>query len=110
MAHVVNKSKEGNGSNSRKNPELPTEIHSGNMVLTKHTTPSSNVIKVKPVWDNENEGDKMVTCMEHPIWLNKLAKIVFIIFLVSFNVIFWIIAFGEHFESADEILSNHLHA
>ena len=109
MAHVVNQSKEKTGGNSAKIPELPAKICGGTLVLTKHNVPSSNVIKVSPLYgNNENETDKMAT-KERPIWLNKLAKIVFIMFLVVFNVIFWITAFAEHFETSDEIISNHLH-
>ena len=109
MAHVVNQSKEKTGGKSGKIPELPAEICGGTLVLTKHNVPSSNVIKVSPMYgNNDNDKDKMST-MERPIWLNKLAKIVFIIFLIVFNVIFWITAFAEHFETSDEIISNHLH-
>ena len=108
LAYVVSQLEEKTDGNSGKIPEIPAEIHSGTLVLTKHAMPSSNVIKVSPIYGNENEKDKMAT-MERPIWLNKLAKIVFIIFLVLFNVMFWIIALDEHFESSDEIISNHLH-
>ena len=108
LAYVVRQLKEETGSNKGKNPKLEAEIHPGTLVLTKHGMPSSNVIKVSPMYGNENDKDKMAT-MERPIWLNKLAKIVFIIFLVLFNVMFWIIALDEHFESSDEIISNHLH-
>ena len=109
MAYVVRQLKEETGGNSGKNPKLEAEIHSGTLVLTKHGMPSSNVIKVSPMYgNNDNHKDKMLT-MERPIWLNKLAKIVFIIFLIVFNVIFWITAFAEHFETSDEIISNHLH-
>ena len=108
LAYVVSQSKGETGDNSGKSQDLPAEISGGTLILTKHNVPKSNVIKVSSMYGNENDKNKMAT-MDRPIWLNKLAKFLFIIFLVLFNVMFWIIALDEHFESSDEILSNHLH-
>ena len=104
----MSQSKGETGDNLGKSQDLPAAISDGTLILTKHNVPKSNVIKVSSMYGNENDKNKMAT-MDRPIWLNMLAKFVFIIFLVLFNVMFWIIALDEHFESSDEILSNHLH-
>ena len=70
---------------------------------------SSNI--VKPMFGNiEERTPESVILMKRAVWLNKMAKAVFIIFMVLFNIIFWIIALNEHFTSADEIISPHLYA
>ena len=72
---------------------------------------SSNIVKVKPMFGNiEERTPESVILMKRAVWLNKMAKAVFIIFMVLFNIIFWIIALNEHFTSADEIISAHVYA
>ena len=73
-----------------------------------------NIVKVKPLRASsredlgENQMVSRILLKRRAAWLNMVAKIVFIVFLTIFNVVFWIIALLEHLKSADDIMSSHL--
>ena len=68
------------------------------------------MVRVKPCsrgdMDEKQMGSRKL--LQRAVWLNMVAKIVFIVFLIIFNVVFWIIALSEHLKSADDIISSHL--
>ena len=67
-----------------------------------------NIKKVEPINDVDNEHTFISKqSLKHAAWLNMLAKIMFIVFLILFNFIFWMIALFEHFKSSDAIISSH---
>ena len=71
------------------------------------------IAKVKPCRArgedlDENQMSSRILLKRRAAWLNMVAKIVFIVFLTIFNVVFWIIALLEHLKSADDIMSSHL--
>ena len=67
-----------------------------------------NIKKVQPINGADNENHFISKqLLKHAEWLNMLAKIGFIVFLVIFNLIFWMIALFEHFKSSDAIISSH---
>ena len=72
------------------------------------------IVKVKPIRARGEDMDKNQICSRillkrrRVAWLNMVAKIVFIVFLIIFNVVFWIIALLEHLKSAEDIMSSHL--
>ena len=80
-------------------------------VMNKSKNPpitEDNIKKVQPINDADNENQFISKqLLKHAEWLNMLAKIGFIVFLVIFNLIFWMIALFEHFKSSDAILSSH---
>ena len=66
-----------------------------------------NIKKVHPISDDYNENQFISKqLLKHAVWLNMLAKIGFIVFLIIFNLIFWMIALFEHFKSSDAIISS----
>ena len=66
-----------------------------------------NIKKVHPISDDDNENQFISKqLLKHAVWLNMLAKIGFIVFLIIFNLIFWMIALFEHFKSSDAIISS----
>ena len=68
-----------------------------------------NVTKVEPI-DNEYKTENQLSSQQtikHVIWMNKLGKIIFIIFLILFNILFWTVALIQHFKSSEEILAHH---
>ena len=72
-----------------------------------------NIMRVKPIRArgedmNENQICSRILLKRRAAWLNMVAKIVFIVFLIIFNVVFWIIALLEHLKSAEDIMSSHL--
>ena len=69
----------------------------------------NKVTKVEPI-DNEYKNEnhlKSQQLIKHVIWLNKLGKIIFIISVILFNILFWTVALIEHFKSSDDILADH---
>ena len=67
-----------------------------------------NVTKVEPFNENRNENHlTSQKLMNHVAWLNKLGNIIFIIFLILFNILFWTVALIEHFKSSEDILARH---
>ena len=71
------------------------------------------IMRVKPIRArgvdmDENQTSSRILLKRQAAWLNMVAKIVFIVFLIIFNVVFWIIALSEHLKSADDIISSHL--
>ena len=67
-----------------------------------------NVTKVEPFNDNRNENHlTSQKLMNHVAWLNKLGNIIFITFLILFNILFWTVALIEHFKSSEDILARH---
>ena len=67
-----------------------------------------NIKKVQPINDLESEQKFILQqTLKQAAWLNTVAKIAFIVFLIVFNFIFWIIALFEHFKSSDAIISSH---
>ena len=68
-----------------------------------------NVTRIKPFLENETEKKfaSQQQLLNHASRLNMIAKIVFIVFLIMFNILFWIIALNEHFKSSEVILSMH---
>ena len=69
----------------------------------------NNVTKVEPI-DNEYKNEnhlKSQQLIKHVIWLNKLGRIIFIISLILFNILFWTVALIEHFRSSEGIIANH---
>ena len=65
----------------------------------------STIIKVNPIHVNERELHyKSQELFKHGLWLNMIAKTIFIVFLVLFNILFWTIALVEHLKSAEDIL------
>ena len=68
-----------------------------------------NVTNVESI-DNECKNEnhlKSQQLIKHVIWLNKLGKIIFIISVILFNILFWTVALIEHFKSSDDILADH---
>ena len=71
----------------------------------------SNTIKVGAINEDMNDNQflsKHQQMIKHATWLNDIAKIVFIVSLIIFNLIFWTIALLELLKSSDEIISSHL--
>ena len=67
-----------------------------------------NVTKVEPFNENRNENHlTSQKLMNHVAWLNKLGNIIFITFLILFNILFWTVALIEHFKSSEDILARH---
>ena len=67
-----------------------------------------NITKVEPLNEDRNENHlTSQKLMDHVEWLNKLGKIIFIIFLILFNILFWTVALIQHFKSSDNILGHH---
>ena len=68
-----------------------------------------NVTRIKPFLENETEKKfaSQQQLFNHASRMNMIAKIVFIVFLIMFNILFWIIALTEHFKSSEVILSMH---
>ena len=66
-----------------------------------------NVTKIKPFLENDTEKKfaSQQQLLKHAARMNMIAKIVFIVFLIIFNILFWIIALTEHFKSSEEIFS-----
>ena len=57
--------------------------------------------------NSNTEDDNQVireNLMNHAIFINTLAKVTFILLLALFNIIFWTIAFMEHFRSVEDYL------
>ena len=78
----------------------------------EESTDEKNIVKVKPIRARggdmeENQTSSRTLLKRQAAWLNMVAKIVFIVFLIIFNVVFWIIALLEHLKSADDIMSSH---
>ena len=76
------------------------------------STDEKTIVKVKPIRArgedmDENQTSSRILLKRRAAWLNMVAKIVFIVFLIIFNVVFWIIALLEHLKSADDIMSSH---
>ena len=44
--------------------------------------------------------------MDHARFMNTIAKVVFIILLVIFNVVFWTIAYLEHIRTVEFYINN----
>ena len=77
-------------------------------VPTSSPITENNIKKVEPINDVDNEHNFISKqSLKHAAWLNMLAKIMFIVFLILFNFIFWMIALFEHFKSSDAIISSH---
>ena len=69
---------------------------------------NGNIKKVQPINDIGSEREFILQqTLKQAAWLNTVAKIAFIVFLIVFNFIFWIIALFEHFKSSDEIMAGH---
>ena len=67
-----------------------------------------NVTKVEPFNENRNENHlTSQKLMNNVAWLNKLGNIIFITFLILFNILFWTVALIEHFKSSEDILARH---
>ena len=78
----------------------------------EESTDEKPTVKVKPIRARggdmeENQTSSRTLLKRQAAWLNMVAKIVFIVFLIIFNVVFWIIALLEHLKSADDIMSSH---
>ena len=66
-----------------------------------------NVTKVEPINEDRNENHlTSQQLIKHVAWLNKLGKIIFVIFLIVFNILFWTVALIEHYKSSEEILAS----
>ena len=68
-----------------------------------------NQIKVRPInYDNGKEDVVMTkeNVLIQAIWLNRIANIVFVVFMILFNIIFWIVAFWQYFRSEEEYINN----
>ena len=69
--------------------------------------------KVLPIVNHElNEEEKEAELvkkklMEHAKFVNKFAKVVFVIFLIMINIGFWFIALTEHFRPAEYYIKEH---
>ena len=79
----------------------------------EESTDEKPTVKVKPIRARGEDMDENQICSRillkrRAAWLNMVAKIVFIVFLIIFNVVFWIIALLEHLKSAEDIMSSHL--
>ena len=69
----------------------------------------NQITKVRPVnYDHGKEDDEMTKAkvLIHAIWLNRIGNIVFVVFMIVFNIIFWIVAFLEHLRPGDEYINN----
>ena len=67
----------------------------------------SNVTQVEPFDPDKNE-DHLATqqSFKYATWLNKVGKMIFIIVLILFNIIFWTVALIEHFKAKEEMISS----
>ena len=69
------------------------------------------VRKVRPLHINKQSEEKYEKLqkeaqMKHARFLNTTASIAFVIFLTIFNIVFWSIAFLEHFRPAEYYLQS----
>ena len=78
---------------------------------SKREPKSNSIIKVGPINEDMNDNEfvtKHQQVIKHATWLNDIGKVMFIVSLIIFNLIFWTIALLEFFKSSDEIISSHL--
>ena len=68
-----------------------------------------NVTQVQPFDADKNE-DHLVTrkSFKQAAWLNKVGKMIFIIVLILFNLLFWTVALIEHFKATEEMISSQI--
>ena len=83
-----------------------------NKAKEEESIDEKTIMRVKPIRArredmDENQTSSRILLKRQAAWLNMVAKIVFIVFLIIFNVVFWIIALLEHLKSADDIMSSH---
>ena len=75
----------------------------------KNIVINSTIIKVGPEDMNDTHFvSKHQQVVKYATWLNDIAKIIFIVSLIVFNLIFWTIALVAFFRSSDVIISSHL--
>ena len=70
---------------------------------------NGNQIKVRPInYDNGKEDAEMTKekVLIRAIWLNRIGNILFVVFMIIFNIIFWIVAFLEHLRPGEEYINN----
>ena len=78
-------------------------------IKNKNIVINSTIIKVGPEDMNDTQFvSKLQQVVKYATWLNDIAKIIFIVSLIIFNLIFWTIALVAFFRSSDEIISSHL--
>ena len=78
-------------------------------IKNKNIVINSTIIKVGPEDMNDTQfASKHQQVVKYATWLNDIAKIIFIVSLIVFNLIFWTIALVAFFKSSDEIISSHL--
>ena len=72
-----------------------------------------SITKVKPLEGDHDDDENQFASnqlLERASCMNMVGKIIFIIILILFNVVFWIVALTEHFKSSEDIISSHLKA
>ena len=64
---------------------------------------NGGITNVHPIINNESEDEEVdkSILMKHVNLMNTVAKVVFLIFLIVFNIIFWSIAIIEHLRPAE---------
>ena len=77
-------------------------------IKNKNIVINSTIIKVGSEDMNDTQFvSKHQQVVKYATWLNDIAKIIFIVSLIIFNLIFWTIALVAFFRSSDEIISSH---
>ena len=70
---------------------------------------NGNQINVRPINYDNGKEDAEVTkekVLIRAIWLNRIGNIIFVVFMIIFNIIFWIVAFLEHLRPGEEYINN----
>ena len=66
---------------------------------------SKLVRKISPMTESEDE-QKLASKIKYAKRLNTISKIVFPLFMIIFNVFFFIVAFIEYFRPADQYITH----
>ena len=66
-----------------------------------------NMTQIEPFDANKNE-EHLATqeSFKHATSLNMMGKIIFIIVIILFNLLFWTVALIEHFKATEEMITN----
>ena len=65
-----------------------------------------NLTQIEPFDANENEEQAKQQSFKHAISLNMMGKVIFIIVIILFNLLFWTVALIEHFKATEEMIAN----
>ena len=87
IAYYISKSKKGFENNIKQIKISPIKLHEEDKL------------------DADNSKMMQEQVLNRAVWLNRIANIVFVAFMIVFNIIFWIVAFMEHTRPGKEYIN-----